>query len=340
MNNDFKERIKVDVEQYLEEKNPLTDIEKMEVLRKFIDSQKNHFESYINFVNVVLCILKDYRIVSDRTELSARIKSIESSIKNDDNKALNDVFGIEIDSATPGESAFIAMLLKATLEETREVIHNKESGYVAYHYSGYPKAGNIAERFEAILNHEAYDSKEMYESYIKKLPLKTLEEFNNDEEKIKRLKEFCEKFCNNLNHYIEKKIKRIKKERLINLKLKLEKVEQEYHKAEKLKANTYVDVEQPIIEAQLKTIQVAIDADLGEASHEFYKGEEIERIQEEYDRNGGLPFSKLPIMYESELKRDKKGVPIPLRILSSEETAAKVYKSLIVVKDREIGGDR
>lgn len=337
MNNDFKERIKVEC---LEEKNPLTDIEKMEVLRKFIDSQKNHFESYINFVNIELCILKDYRIVSDRTELSARIKSIESSIKNDDNKALNDVFGMEIDSATPGESAFIAMLFKDTLEETREVIHNKESGYVAYHYSGYPKAGNIAERFEDILNHEAYDPKEMYESYIKKLPLKTLEEFNKDEEKIKRLKEFCEKFCNNLNHYIEKKIKRIKKERLINLKLKLEKVEQEYHKAEKLKANTYVDVEQPIIEAQLKTIQVAIDADLGEASHEFYKGEEIERIQEEYDRNGGLPFSKLPIMYESELKRDKNGVPIPPRILSSEETAAKVYKSLIVVKDREIGGDR
>lgn len=341
MNNDFKERIKVDVEQYLEEKNPLTDIEKIDVLRKFIDSQKEHFESYINFVNAELCILKDYRIVSDYTKLLARIKSIESSIKNDDTKALNDVFGMEIDSGTPGESAFITKLFKDTLEETREIIHNNDSGYIAHHYSGYPKAGNIVEGFEEILNHKQYDSKEMYESYIKKLPAKALEKLQEDEKKIIKLKEYCKKFCDNLNNYLEKNIKQIKKERLINLKVKLGKVEQEYHKAEKLRRGEYVNEEQPIIEVQLKTIQIAINANIGTANHGAYKGEKIEEIQEEYDRNGGLPFSKLPEkMYVSELKKNIKGVPIPPRILSSKETAAQLYPSLIVEEDIKIGGDR
>ena len=328
MDNDFKKRIKVSIISDF-----TTDMERIEVFRNFVDSQKSHFENYINFINNELCVLKSYRIVSDYTKLLARIKSLESSIRNDERKALNDIFGIEVDSATPGEFAFVVMLLKDTLEETREFVHNKDNGYVAHHYSGYPKAGNIVQRFEEMLS-KTYEPEEMMEEYMKKMPAATKE--NVDTEKLNA---YYEKFCNDLNGYLDKIRGLIKGERLKNLKTKLRKVEQDYHKTEKLKTGEFISEYQPIIEGQFKTIQVAIEANIGTASHGDYKGEKIETIQKEFDKNGGFPFSRMPTMYVSELKWDQDGKPIPPRILSSREAAAQLYPSLIV-DDRGVGGNR
>ena len=55
----------------------------------------------------------------------------------------------------------------------------------------------------------------------------------------------------------------------------------------------------------------------------------MKEIQAEFDRNGGhLPLSKLPTMYESNLKWDAEYNPIPMRTLSSVEAAKATYPGL------------
>lgn len=307
----------------------LNDIEREDIFRRFVDSQRKQFEAYLNFVNDELIVLKHYRIVSDFTRLLARIKSVESSINNDnkDNKALNDIFGMEIDSGTPGESNFTVMLLKGTLTQTKDSPKKKKNGYRAHHYSGYPKDGNVVEKLEEILN-TTYDSKSMFEEYMNQLPIRNKEELT--EEEIQNIKEYYDDFCRDLNAFIKDTKKRMPKAELNELKKDLKNVEQKYHEQEKLQneENEY----QPIIEIQCKTTQVAILANIGTASHGDYKGENMKKIQEEYNRTGGFPLSRLPIMYESRLEGGIDN-PIPPRILSSTETARTMYPGLITKKE-------
>ncbi len=329
MNRAFAERIKV------ENLNPIytvNDTEKEGVYREFVDSQKKHFESYINFLNAELCTLKHYGIVSDFTKFLARIKSIESSIRNDNSKALNDVFGIEVNAATPGESDFVVTLFSDTLTRTREVVHNKENKYIAHHYSGYPNAGNIVTKLEEMFE-TTHEPTSMFEKYMKNIPDKVKEEMSEGD--IDRLKNYFDKFCVDLNGYTTVIKRNVSGEKLRELKKDLRKIEQEYHKIEKLKNGA--NYHQPIIEGQFKTIQTAIEANIGSASHGDYKGEDMKMIQKEYDQRGGIPLSRLPIMYRSNLETDENGDPIPPRILSSDETAKALYPSLIVKKKGERG---
>lgn len=328
MSNEFKEGLKV------EDLKPLYDVNDVEqemLYKEFVDLQKKHFVAYMNFFNAELCVLKHYGIVSDFTRFLARIKSTESAIKNDQTKALNDAFGIEVDSATPGEATFTVMLFMGTLSETKEAVKNKPNKYIAHHYSGYPKVGNIVERLEEILDkNKTYEPKKLFDSYMAKLPDKIKEKMK--EENIKEVEQYFENFCKNLNSYKELVNKSLSANNLKSLKKDLKIVEEEYHKVEELENSSEI---QPIIEGQFKTIQTAIEANLGIASHDAYKGEDIKTIQREYDKNGRLPLSKLPIMYKSNLETDENGKAIPPKLLSSDETAKALYPSLIVKKKGE-----
>ncbi len=319
MDNSFRERIKYDVYE-------VNDTEKEMLYRSFVDSQKTHFESYIKFLNAELCTLKHFRIVSSFTRFLARIKSEESSINNDnrDEKALNDVFGLEVDTATTGEYAFLVELFRETLEQTKEKPHNKKNKYVAHHYSGYPKFGDLAAKIEEIFNSK-YNYEEEYEKFMEGLSNREKEKLTDEDKK--RNKDYYVKYCNSLNEYISTMKKTVKGKKLETLKRDLKTIQEDYYNLEKIKDTKDY---QPIIEGQFKTIQTAIEANLGSANHGAYKKESIAKIQQEYDRNGRFPLSRLPIMYMSSLETDKNGRVIPPRLLSSEETAEIMYPSIIL----------
>ena len=126
--------------------------------------------------------------------------------------------------------------------------------------------------------------------------------------------------------YIERVKRTVKGEKIDRMLEKLRQIEQNY--TSNLKDN---DPYQPIIECQLKTIAVAINANYGSANHEAYKGEEIEEIQEEYDKNGKLKPSKLPfLMLRSNLGTDKNGNPKPFKKLTEDEMIKALYPSIIL----------
>ena len=321
MQENFRDSLKVENLSPLFEQN---DIEKEEVFRHFVDSQKKQFQAYINLLNSELCVLKQFAIVSDFTRFTARIKSVESSIKNDGFKTLNDVFGVEIDSATPGETAFLSVLLTDTIKKTKEAIHNKDNGYVAYHASGYPITSNLYERLEKVLKTE-FDKDLMFESYKKKAKEKAKETLESEGEA--KVRAYFKEYCEELNDYISYLRKSLDSSDLKILKKQLKKYETEYLK--KIKQLGVSEEYIPVIEEKYETIETAITANLGDAKHDVYKGEDMKKIQKEFDKNGGsLPLSKLPIMYESNLKWDAQYNPIPMRTLSSVEAAKATYPGL------------
>lgn len=323
MGNDFRDSLKVIKEEELKPLYTQNDIEKEELLRHYIFSQKKEFEAYMRFVNSILCVLKQFAIVSEYTRFLGRIKSVESSLKNDCVKTLNDVFGVEIDSATTGETAFLCDLITANIVKTKEAVHNKTNGYVAYHASGYPKIKGLYEKLEMMLKTE-FKEEDLFDSYKKNVRDKAKEEIQKN---VANVRDYFKKYCEALNDYMDYIRGTLDSNDMKILKRQFKKCETEYQK--EIKAIGSNPQNQPIIEGKFETIETAIAANIGKAAHDVYKDEDMKEIQEEFDRNGGhLPLSKLPIMYRSLIETDEEGNPIPPRMLSSVEAAKATYPGL------------
>lgn len=309
------------------------DQQKAKLYETYKNQQEGQFELYINYINEVLCILKDYRIVSDFTKFNARIKAPESAIANDDEeKALDDVFGMEVDFATPGEKFFVSELIKGTLNTIQEKIHKKDNGYEAYHLMGHPVSKKvIVNTFENLLNRKI-DPKEEFDIFYEGLSEKNRQ--LTDSEKEKKMKYF-EEFKDSFEPYSSSIKTRMSDKYMRQLKNDLQIAEEVYlQKQEETGSNENI----PFIEFQSKTIQVAIEANIGEARHDGYKGLTSEEMQKVYDAlNGKIPLSQVPTMYTSDLKRDENGKIIPMRIRSSHKTLKTLYPGLITKRAREEG---
>lgn len=100
---------------------------------EYVVDQKKGFTSIMDFIVARIQDLIDQGRVSDFAEIRARIKSPESSLKNDKTKALDDIFGIEIITATEAEYDTIIRNLTPYMNKTKCKKHNKDNGYVAKH---------------------------------------------------------------------------------------------------------------------------------------------------------------------------------------------------------------
>ncbi len=333
MEDNFKEGLKLENFKSKENDSKLYEIDdekkkknktKSECYAEFCEHQTKPFEEYLDFINKILCSLKHFRIVSSATYFTARIKSLDSALVNDaTNKTLNDVFGIGINAATGGESEFLCLLLSSGLQKTKESVKNKENGYEAHHYSGYPKTANLSDKIKEIFSTE-YDGEKMYEGYMNSLSDYETKKNSKTEDAIKQ---YFIKYYDKLNKYLAKTKKIVKGQKLRDLEKEIKVIENQYYKIQK-KNYLY----QPIVEIQFKTVAVSIEAAEGTADHGSYKRIKIEEIQKEYDMNGNLPTSKLPIrMYESRLQTDEYGEPLPVRNIEDwDEKASEMYPFLIV----------
>lgn len=308
----------------------INDQQKVRLYEQYKSQQEEQFELYINYINEILIILKDYRIVSDFTKMNARIKATESALLTDGLKALDDVFGIEVDFATPGEKAFVSEIIKGTLKIVKERIHNKGNGYEAYHCSGYPvNKSTILSIFNRSLDKEI-DIEEEYQNYYKTLSPLNKEKANEEKnmEYFKELKENFEFYSNLISSRMDERY-------LEALKKELQETEEIYLIKQK---EISISENIPIIEFQSKTIQVAIEANIGAARHDGYKGISSGEMQKKYDAlEGKVPLSQVPTMYSSDLKRDKEGRVVPMQLRSSQKTLEVQFPGLITRRRRKRG---
>ena len=383
MEQDFKEGLVVDTNDYsngisIKRKDynfkpykKIDDDDRVAIYEKYYENQIQQFESYLDFINKIMCVLKHYRIVTEKTNFSARVKSIDSALENDQKKALNDIFGIGINAGISGESELLYLLFSSSLTPTRNVVKNKENGYAAHHFSGFPKYSNLSERLKYILSTK-FNAEEMYKQYLDSIPdsekkkiklddeeeQKFLKEQDNsnqevveekqdkeeqeeqeEQEEKQDIKAYFIQYYNDLNKYIEKKKIIIKGARLKELEKEIKAIETEYYKTQKLKGKD--NIYQPIIEVQFKTIAVYEEATNGTADHGDYKGLEIEEIQKAYDLKGHLPRSSLPAkMYKSNCEENEYGEPKPVvKITDPDEKAATMYPFLVINRKQRDNSD-
>lgn len=286
------------------------DTELQELYIKYVEQQKDSFEVYINFINELLCELKKYRLVHDSTRMSARVKSSDSAVNNDSKKALDDVFGLEIDFSNESEKELIEQIVASTITITKEKHHDKKNGYKAYHCSGFPS--DIDKKFE---ESKLYNKcQELFSGEIY---------FNN---LMRNMKVISEKYKKSIIEELKKSSDR------------------DTELSELLKLIAIVEFQFKTIHVALDAINGPAshwkykNSD-NEASNDDEKEKEIElkkfmkEIQEKYTLMikmfGKIPLSQVATMWESTL--DGK----PPRQLSTMEVVKHIYPFFIDPKDLE-----
>ena len=128
--SDFKKRIKVDMSE-----DKLSELEARRVYEEFVESQKEQFLLFINYLNKYINELREEGIISQFLEFRARIKTSNSALNNYEKKALDDIFGMEFICATDTEIEIVKSKIKKLVYIHKEKQHNKENGYKATHHS-------------------------------------------------------------------------------------------------------------------------------------------------------------------------------------------------------------
>lgn len=114
---------------------------KKQLYNEFVQSQESGFIRFMQYINHVIKYLQQKGQVSEFLEIRARIKHTNSALKNDKEKILDDVFGIEIICDKEQELENIQNEIEKIMKSTRSKDHNKDNGYKAIHrcYSLNPK---------------------------------------------------------------------------------------------------------------------------------------------------------------------------------------------------------
>ena len=124
-----EQEIKINIK-IKEERNTMQDLYHY---NKYVMQQVGEFVKIMEFVNNVVNDLIDEREITEFSEVRARVKSQKSVLKNDPIKAVDDVFGIEVITATEPEYEKIIKELKRYMSIQKEKNHDKKNGYKAKH---------------------------------------------------------------------------------------------------------------------------------------------------------------------------------------------------------------
>lgn len=114
---------------------------------EFVQSQEEGFKQVLEFINSTIFQQKEDLFISSKTMITARIKDLESAMKNyNKNKMLDDIFGIEIVCKNEEELNWIKSIIEKTMISTKSKSFDKENGYKAQHESYYPDSKSEAAR--------------------------------------------------------------------------------------------------------------------------------------------------------------------------------------------------
>ena len=112
---------------------------------EFVKFQEEGFKQVLEFINSTIFRLKEDYFISSKTTITARIKDLDSAMKNYNcNKMLDDIFGIEIVCNNDEELNWIKSTIEKIMISTKSKNFNKENGYKAQHESYYPDSKSEA----------------------------------------------------------------------------------------------------------------------------------------------------------------------------------------------------
>lgn len=265
MNPSFKESLKINLNEQDE-----TKAQKIDAYKDFVLEAVPGYVMFMELINQIVTKLENDNVIG-KTKVRSRIKSINSSMINTDEKILDDVFGFEIVTQSERDKEILMLLIHNLFaqQHIRQKNHNKSNGYYAHHCTGTVKKkldGNELEKLEKhILEAETNELKMEYRD----LPHK-------EQKKFKKEEIFCKKHRYPiLREEIAGKEKVDSKLRE-SFKWSIEFMEQSLNKNPEARRGI------PIMEIQFKTAKVEQEAKYGKAQHVKYKKVNEDEILKAY----------------------------------------------------------
>ncbi|MGN1270799.1 MAG: hypothetical protein ACI4UX_02255 [Clostridia bacterium] len=251
---DVKEEPKEDVKEEFEDEQIIGEL--AEGYKSFISDLGEGFLEVVEKYNECLEIAKRNEIIED-VKLKARIKDFSSARLNTDKKILDDIFGIELVTATEEGKEFLMLFNYLAFKIIKEQKHRKRiTKYIAYHCIGdlllkQDKTENLGEKIKSIIMNaetKEYKRSKKDKDFDENQDVETVYVFPSLQQQIGEDKRF--------------------EEMLITLTKMLDCI-----------AETRTDIDLPLIEFQFKTAEVAENAIMGPASHSTYKNTDKKNIE-------------------------------------------------------------
>jgi len=257
-----KKKIRTEHEQKIIEmrghkRSPTID-EIIEGYKRFIQDMGGKFIEFAEAYNEVLKVAKEYGHIN--SNLTVRIKDFSSSHSNTDNKELDDMFGMEIATATEEQKEIITLFNELIFNNLKSKIWNKteeEGGYSAYHSMGTIQLSN---------------DEDLKSKIIDIVENKVVEEWTSSKDK-------------NIEPENRKKISPYKNLKiLIENPLELKWLVAMIKKMIETLQSRVCDIEDiPMIECHLLTLEKQEEAITGNAAHSKYKKGLEEKIQQLFE---------------------------------------------------------
>lgn len=265
MNPSFKESLKID----LNEQNEIK-AQKIDAYKSFVIEAVSGYIMFMELVNQMVTKLENENVIG-KTKVKSRIKSINSSMTNTEEKILDDVFGFEIVTQNEKDKEILMVIIHNLFDEkyARHKNHNKSNGYYAHHCTGTVK--NRLDEKEDLEKH-------ILEAKTKELKREYRDMNHKEQKKYKKEEIFCKKprYPILRNEILERN--GIDK----NLKENLEEIIE--YAIQSLKNNPEAKSALPIMEMQFKTVEVEKEAKYGKAQHMKYKAVKEAEILEAYNK--------------------------------------------------------
>ena len=315
----FREEIKCEPKTTEEEYKVLGYIE-------YVNSQGENFLNYLEMLNECIKIAEMYELIGP-VEIKARIKDFDSSNRNTEKKALDDVFGIEVIPTTERDKEWIMLLTELIFKIEKSIGFNKtDNGYKAYNQMLELKSKEDDFNFDNI------------KTIIENAKIK--QRNSSDPNDISEVFKYP-----NLKKRIEEgksvEFSDLEKMAMLEITKRVKKF------ADEIECNK-TDIYMPIIEMQIKTKEAADNAIRGDARHIGYKlnkgtkfsKEDLEKRIKEYE-------DRIKSLYE--IGYIKRGINAPIKferingkiqMQRFERTLVEIYPFLRerIVKDRlELG---
>ncbi len=315
---DFKDRIKCEPKKTEKE-------EQVDAYIEYISRQGENFVEFVKTLNDCINIAEKYELIGE-VGIKARIKDFDSSRRNTDNKALDDVFGIELIPKTERDKEWIMLLTQLTFNIGKNKAFDKPNGYKAYN-----------QMISLKESEDDYDFSKIGD-IVRETKVKTRISNNSNEDVI-------------TDKYPELKAQIIMEQDALNLsELEnnalfeiMKKLNEFRSKIKFFKTCNYM----PIIEMQIKTADVAEKAIRGSARHSKYKtkgnDENDTKNLEEDDKQENDFRDRIKNLYNNGYIKRGINAPIKLeriagkiKLQNFEQTLLEMYPFLKddIVRDR------
>ena len=312
---EFKELIKCNPKKSEQE-------ESVEAYIKYIQGQGENFLEFIETLNDCIGIAEKYELIGN-VNIKARIKDFDSSKRNSEKKALDDIFGVEIIPTTERDKEWIMLLTELIFRIGKNQGFDRESnGYKAYN-----------QMVSLRDSKEEYDFSKVAET-IKNSKIKV--KVSDDRNGVK----IVDKYPVLKEQMLSGKsldFNELENRAMLEI---IQKLDAFRSKIKFYKTCNYM----PIVEMQMKTLDVAEQAIRGSAKHDGYKfikrqgltDEEKQKLMEEHE-------SRIKRLYESGYIRRGVNAPIKFERINGKMVVQNFEKTLIemwpflrenIVKDR------